>query len=82
MKSGGRCAYQLQVDPTVSLELSVQSAQNADAVFRAIQSGAKITMGASAQADPIQVGEGGWAYGRDRRAKLRRGVEGSCTTRG
>jgi hypothetical protein len=32
-------------------------------VFGAIQSGAKITMGASAQADPIQVGEGGWAYG-------------------
>jgi hypothetical protein len=63
MRSGGRCAYQLQVDPTVSIELSVQSARNADQVFGAIQSGAKIMMGASAQADRIEVGEGGWAFG-------------------
>ena len=69
MKSGALCGYQLQVDPTVSIELSVQPAQRADAVFEAIQSGAKITMGQSAQADPIEVGERGWAFGSGSRSE-------------
>ena len=76
MKSGALCGYQLQVDPTVSIELSVQPAQRADAVFEAIQSGAKITMGASAQADRIEVGEGGWAYGSGSRSEAAAKADG------
>ena len=82
MKSGALCGYQLQVDPTVSIELSVQPAQRADAVFEAIQSGAKITMGASAQADRIEVGEGGWAYGSGSKSEAAAKADGSCTAPG
>jgi hypothetical protein len=69
MKSSGHCGYQLQVDPTVSIELLVQPATRADAVFEAIQSGAKLTMGASAKADRIEIGEGGWAFGSGSRGE-------------
>ena len=63
MKSQAHCAYQLLVDPTVGIELLVQPASRADGVFEAMRSGAKLTMGASAQAERIEVGEGGWAFG-------------------
>jgi hypothetical protein len=60
---GGFCSYELESDPTVHVELSIKSAQAADQLFADIQSKAKIALGSSAQADRIDVGQGGWAYG-------------------
>ncbi len=70
------CSYELQADPTVHIELSIKPAEAADSVFEEIQSGAKVLLGSSAQADRIDVGQGGWAFGarsQSRAAALARG---------
>jgi len=59
----GMCAYQLEADPTVSVELSVKPGSAAQSVFGEIQSAAKAVLGSSAQAERISAGEGGWAFG-------------------
>jgi hypothetical protein len=56
------CSYALEADPIVNVELSIKRAEAADSVFAEIQSSAKIILGSSAQADRIEVGEGGWAF--------------------
>jgi hypothetical protein len=58
----GTCLYQLEADPTVSLELSIKPGGAAQSVFEDIQSSAKIILGSSAEAERIDVGEGGWAF--------------------
>lgn len=58
----GTCSYQLEADPTVSLELSIKPGGAAQSVFEDIQSSAKIVLGSSAEAERINVGEGGWAF--------------------
>jgi hypothetical protein len=63
MRAGGLCSYALESDPTVTLELSVKPARGAEALFDSVQSRAKITLGSSAGADRIDVGDGGWAFG-------------------
>jgi hypothetical protein len=57
----GGCSYQLEADPTVSVELTIKPAAAADSVFREIQSAAKVVTGSAA--DRIEVGQGGWAFG-------------------
>ena len=61
VKTFGSCHYQLEVDPTVSIELTIQPEGRAKDMFAAIQSSAKMRFGGSA--DRVQVGEEGWAYG-------------------
>ncbi len=63
MRASGLCSYALESDPTVTLELSVKPARGAEALFDSVQSRAKITLGSSAGADRIDVGDGGWAFG-------------------
>jgi hypothetical protein len=62
-KYGAPCYYQLEADPTVSLELLVQPGEKADSLFAAIQSRAKVISGSGASPDRIDVGQGGWARG-------------------
>jgi hypothetical protein len=56
----GTCSYQLEADPTVSLELSIKPGGASQSVFEEIQSSAKGIMGLTAER--IDVGEGGWAF--------------------
>lgn len=59
----GMCYYQLKADPTVRLELAQKPAQAAEEVFAEIRQRVKTARGQSAEAEPISVGDGGWAYG-------------------
>jgi hypothetical protein len=63
MRAAGMCSYTLQADPTVQIELAVQPAQAADELFATLRQRVKIARGQSAEAEPLDVGDGGWAYG-------------------
>ena len=63
MRLPGLCQYQAEKYQGVFVELSAAPATAADTVFAGIQTRAKGYLGQSAQADKIDVGDGGWAYG-------------------
>ncbi len=63
MRSAGMCNYTLHADPTVHIELAVRPAQAADGIFANLQQRMKIARGQAAEAERIDVGDGGWAYG-------------------
>jgi hypothetical protein len=63
MGASGLCNYTLHADPTVHIELGVQPARGADALFAQLQQRVKMARGQSAAAERIDVGDGGWAYG-------------------
>ncbi len=61
MGTYGSCHYQLDLDPTASIELTIQPAGRAAETFASLQSTAKIRMGKPAER--VDLGEEGWAYG-------------------
>lgn len=57
------CAYQAVEDQGVFVSLTAQPAGGeADPIAR-VRSGAKTLLGAQAEADPVAIGDGGYAYG-------------------
>jgi hypothetical protein len=63
MRSGGMCDYTLEADPTVHIELGIQPERAADQIFAELKQRVKIARGQSAEAERIDVGDEGWAYG-------------------
>ncbi|MEO6057692.1 MAG: hypothetical protein ABIQ49_12710 [Gemmatimonadales bacterium] len=63
MRSSGMCHYTLTADPTVGIELAVQPERAADEIFAELRQRVKIARGQAAEAEHINVGDGGWAYG-------------------
>jgi hypothetical protein len=63
MQMSGMCNYTLRADPTVQIELAVHPARAADEIFASLQQRVKMARGQSAEAERIDVGDGGWAYG-------------------
>ena len=55
------CSYELEEDPTVEVELSIQPAELAEMLFEGLQSRARAMAGAGA--DSLEMGAEGWAYG-------------------
>lgn len=63
------CLYLADEYEGVSLMLRIGPAAAADTVFANVQRNAKATLGQSAQADRVEVGEGGWAYGSNAKSE-------------
>ena len=61
MRTFGSCHYQLELDPTASVELTIQPEGRAAEIFATMQSDAKMRSGGPAER--VQVGEEGWAFG-------------------
>ena len=63
------CQFEIEERPGVFVELTVRPAAAADSLFESIKTSAKGMLGQSAEADRIDVGEGGWAYGSGSRSE-------------
>lgn len=67
------CAYQIEADPTVEVELAIQPAEIGELVFEGLHSRARAMTGAPP--DSVGLGDVGWAYGSNSasEAAVRRG---------
>jgi len=63
------CQFELEEDPGLFVELSVKPAESAERVFEQLRSSAKAMVGQSADADRIQLGDGGWAFGSNSKSE-------------
>ena len=71
----GRCSYDLEADPTISIELAEQPGVASARIFSELRQRVKTARGENAEPERIGVGEEGWAYsaGSQSEAAARRG---------
>ncbi len=63
------CAYQAVENQGVFVGLIVQPEGGEEDPIASVRSGAKVMLGAQADAEPVAIGDGGYAYGSDSKSE-------------